>query len=85
MLEVQLGDRLLRRSFHAAGQPAAFLVRGGLLIVWLQLNVSGFVVVLARGWHGTHYLRAGDHSLVGYRHPLGYRCSPGNLTFPVTC
>lgn len=33
-------------------QPAVFLVRAGLLIVWLQLNVSGFRPVLARGWHG---------------------------------
>ena len=24
----------------------------GLLIIWLQLNVSGFRLVLARGWHG---------------------------------
>lgn len=35
-------DLLLRRSFHAAGQPAAFLVRAALLIVRLQLIVSGF-------------------------------------------
>src|SRR5262249_50688584 len=33
-------------------QPAAFQIRAGLLIVWLQLNVSGFRSVLARGWHG---------------------------------
>ncbi len=45
-------DRLLRRSFHAGGQPAVSLVRAGLLIIWLQLNVSGFRLVLARGWHG---------------------------------
>jgi hypothetical protein len=47
-------DRLLRRSFHAAGQLATFLVRVGLLNFWLQLNVSGFRPVLARGWHGAH-------------------------------
>ena len=41
----------LRRSFHAAGQPAAFLIRAGPLIVWLPLNVSGCRPVLARGWH----------------------------------
>ena len=29
-----------------------FLVEAGLLGVWLQLNVSGFRSVLARGWHG---------------------------------
>ena len=45
-------DQLLRRSFHAAGQPAAFLVGAGLLIVRLQLNVPGSRPVLARGWHG---------------------------------
>lgn len=45
-------DLPLRRSFHAVSQPAVFLVRAGLLIVWLQLNVSGFRPVLARGWHG---------------------------------
>jgi hypothetical protein len=28
------------------------LIRAGLLIVWLQLNVPGFRRVLARGWHG---------------------------------
>ena len=41
-------DPLLRRSFHAAGQPAAFQVRTGLLIARLQLNVSQFRLVLAR-------------------------------------
>ena len=46
-------DPLLRRSFQAGGQAAAFLVSAGLLIVWLQLNVYGFRPVLARGWHGT--------------------------------
>jgi hypothetical protein len=45
-------DLLLRRSFHARGQPASFLIRAGLLVVWLQLNVSGFRPVLARMWHG---------------------------------
>jgi hypothetical protein len=45
-------DPLPRRSFQAGGQPAAFLMRASLLILWLQLNVSGFRLVLARGWHG---------------------------------
>jgi hypothetical protein len=27
-------------------------MRAGLLVVWLQLNVSGFRLALARGWHG---------------------------------
>ena len=44
-------DLPLRRSFHAGGQPAVFLVRAVLLIVWLQLSVSGFRPVLAHGWH----------------------------------
>ena len=47
-------DLPLRRSFHAAGQLATFLVRASLLNFWLQLNVSGFRPVLARGWHGAH-------------------------------
>jgi hypothetical protein len=45
-------DRLLRRSFQAGDRAAAFLIRAGLLVVWLQLNVSGFRPVLARTWHG---------------------------------
>jgi hypothetical protein len=45
-------DLPLRRSFHARGQPAVSLVTAGLLVAWLQLNVSGFRLVLARGWHG---------------------------------
>jgi hypothetical protein len=45
-------DPLLRRLFRLAGQAAAFLLRAGLLIVWLQPHVSGFLPVLARGWHG---------------------------------
>src|SRR5215813_10136326 len=49
---IRTRDPLLRRSFHAGCQPAAFLIRAGLLIVWLQLNVSGLRSVLARGWHG---------------------------------
>jgi hypothetical protein len=34
------------------GSTAALLVGAGLLVSWLQLNVSGFRLVLARGWHG---------------------------------
>jgi hypothetical protein len=40
----------LGRSFHPGDQPAVFLVRAGLIIVWLQLYVSGFRLVLARSW-----------------------------------
>ena len=45
------GKEFRHRSFHAGGQAAAFLVRAGLLIVWLQLNVPGFRPVLTREWH----------------------------------
>jgi hypothetical protein len=47
----ELDDPLLRRSLPAAGQAAAFRIRAGLLGVWLQLHVSSFRSVLARGWH----------------------------------
>ena len=47
----KLYDRLLRKSFHAGGQDAVFLIRAGLLVVQLLLSVSGFRLVLARGWH----------------------------------
>jgi hypothetical protein len=50
-LAPELFDQPLRRSFHGRRPTATFLVRAGLLIVWLHLNVSGFRLVLARGWH----------------------------------
>jgi hypothetical protein len=46
------GKEFRHRSFQAGGPPAAFLISAGLLIVSLQLDVSGFLLVLARGWHG---------------------------------
>jgi hypothetical protein len=49
---VRQRDQLLRSSFRGQRPTAAFLVRAGLLVVWLQRNVSGFRSVLARGWHG---------------------------------
>ena len=52
---IRTRDPLLRRSFHAGGQAVAFLIRAGLLVVWLQLNVSGFRLVLARGWHEARF------------------------------
>ena len=58
LLTVLPREPLLRRSFHAGGQPAVFLIRAGLLIVCLQFNVSGFHPVLARGWHGARPLDA---------------------------
>ena len=51
---IRTRDPLLRRPFHAGGQPDALLTRAGLLIVRLQPNVSGFRHVLARGWHEAH-------------------------------
>ena len=44
-------DPLLRRSFHARGHAAAFLITAGSPVVRQQLNVSGFRPVLARTWH----------------------------------
>ena len=41
-----------RRQFHNRWPTAASLVRAGFLVVWLQLSVSGFRLVLARSWHG---------------------------------
>ena len=50
------GKEFRHRSFHAGGQAAAFLIRAGLLVVWLQLSVPGFRPVLARGWHAPRLL-----------------------------
>jgi hypothetical protein len=41
-------------SFHNRWPTAASRVRAGFLVVWLQLSVSGFRLVLARSWHGGH-------------------------------
>jgi hypothetical protein len=62
---IRTRDPLLRRSFHAWGQPAVSLVRASLLIAWLRLNVSGFRPVLARGWHGARLGHAARTALVG--------------------
>ena len=44
----------------------------GLLIAWLQLNVSGFRPVLARGWHGhAHWMQTTGASLLAVK-----QCSP---------
>jgi hypothetical protein len=72
---IRTRDPLLRRSFPAAGQAPTFLIRVGLLVVWLELNVSGFRPVLARSWHG--WPSRSDPSLVSYRHVVVYRRSPG--------
>ncbi len=72
-------DSLLRRSFHAAGQPAARLIRAGLLIAWLQLNVPGSRPVLARGWHGTcpSSRTTGASPLAVYRSSPMHMWTPG--------
>jgi hypothetical protein len=44
-------DLPLRRSFHDGRSSAASLARAGLGVVWLPLDVSGFRLVLAHGWH----------------------------------
>jgi hypothetical protein len=46
-------DLPLRRSFHMLGSTAVLLVRATFPVVWLRLDVRGFRLVLARGWHGT--------------------------------
>jgi hypothetical protein len=44
LVELGAGERIrtadlpLTRSFHAGDHPAAFLIRAGSLVVWLQLN-----------------------------------------------
>jgi hypothetical protein len=55
-------------------------VRAGFLVAWLQLNVSGFCSVLARGWHGT----GPDPSLVRHSQSVGHRRSSGNFAARVT-
>ena len=52
-------DLPLRRSFRGHLSTAAFLVRAGVLGLWLQLNVPSFRLVRARGGHG-HTPVAGD-------------------------
>ena len=47
----RMRDLPLRRSFNGRLSTAIFLVRADLLIVWLQLNVSGSRPLLARSWH----------------------------------
>jgi hypothetical protein len=53
---IRTRDPLLRSSFFGHWRPAAFLVRVGLLVVWLHFNAPGFRCVLARGWHGYAWL-----------------------------
>jgi hypothetical protein len=44
----------MRLTSSDLGQPAAFLVRVGLVIAWLQLDAPGFLPVLAHDWHRAH-------------------------------
>jgi hypothetical protein len=44
-------DLLLTMSIPSRHSTAAMLVRIGFVVVLVLLNVSGFRLVLARGWH----------------------------------
>src|SRR5215510_8949613 len=48
----------LRRSFRGRRPTAAFLIRAGLLVVWLPLDGCGYRLVRAREGHGAR-LRQG--------------------------
>jgi len=74
-----LYDRPLTRSFHVLGSTAAFLVKAGFLVVWLPLDVYGFRLVLARGWHdrlGQSVWELVCHA-VGDQHITGQSSSQG--------
>jgi len=45
-------DLLLTMSIPGRDSTAAMLVRAGFVVVLVLVNVSGFRLVLARGWHG---------------------------------
>ena len=45
-------DLLLTMSIPGRSSTAAILVRTGFVVVLVLVNVSGFRLVLARGWHG---------------------------------
>ena len=63
---IRTADRPLTRSFHHRWPAAAFLVRGGLFVVWLSLDVFGFRPVLARGWHGAFWMQTIGALLLGW-------------------
>jgi hypothetical protein len=44
-------DQLLRRSFHAAGQPARAQIGGRSRCPWVTAGDRSFPLVLARTWH----------------------------------
>jgi len=54
---VDTRDRLLRRSFHAAGQPARTQIGGRSRCPWVTASDRSFPPVLARTWHGCGYPR----------------------------
>ena len=45
-------DLLLTMSIPGRNSTAAMLARAGFVAVLMLVNVSGFRLVLARGWHG---------------------------------
>src|SRR5262249_40656332 len=45
-------DLLITMSIPGRDSTAAMLVRAGFVVVLVLVNVSGFRLVLARGWHG---------------------------------
>ena len=51
MLTPMARDQLLRRSFHAGGQPAHAQVGGGSRYPWVTAGDRSFPLVLARMWH----------------------------------
>ena len=46
-------DHLLRRSFHAAGQPAHAQIGGRFRCPWVTAGDRSFPPVLARTWHAS--------------------------------
>jgi hypothetical protein len=47
------GDRLLRRSFQAGGQPAPTQVKDRSRCPWVTVGGRSFPPVLARTWHAS--------------------------------
>jgi hypothetical protein len=79
-------DVPLRKSFYAVAQPAASLVRACLLVVWLPLNVSGFHLVLARGWHGARLsMRITGVLLLGWLESCIWRMLPVSVAVLLCC
>lgn len=76
---MQTPELPLRRSSHGLRSTAAFLVSAGFLVVWLPLDVHGFRLVLARGWHDQLHAQTADPLHARYARVIGWRRSPGSL------